>query len=119
MIVLIENRSVNRRIRINDREPWKIKLKSLYMHNFIFVFYVDTLFKGLTEPAPTQSKTIYLVDGGLTFNLPFPLLLRPEREVDLYLAFDFSSREADNSAPFKVIFLVFLMFCFNIYCNNY
>lgn len=74
-------------------------LLPLNIHKYPSV--LDTLFKGLTEPAPTHSKTIYLVDGGLTFNLPFPLLLRPERKVDLYLAFDFSSREADNSAPFK------------------
>lgn len=71
--------------------------------NQTFFSVTDTLFKGLTEPAPTNSKTIYLVDSGLTFNFPFPILLRPERKVDLYLAFDFSSREADNSAPFKVI----------------
>ncbi|KAG8200420.1 hypothetical protein JTE90_000503 [Oedothorax gibbosus] len=65
----------------------------------------DTLFKGLTEPAPTDSKTLYLVDGGLTFNLPFPLLLRPQRTVDLFLTFDFSSREADHTAPFKELLL--------------
>lgn len=76
--------------------------KNVLIELLIFSF-IDTLFKGLTEPAPTNSKTIYLVDSGLTFNFPFPILLRPERKVDLYLAFDFSSREADNSAPFKVI----------------
>ncbi|XP_035221148.1 cytosolic phospholipase A2-like isoform X3 [Stegodyphus dumicola] len=65
----------------------------------------NTLFKGLTEPAPTNSKTLYLVDGGLTFNLPFPLLLRPQRAVDIYISFDFSSREHDNSPPFKELLL--------------
>ncbi|GFY73750.1 cytosolic phospholipase A2 [Trichonephila inaurata madagascariensis] len=65
----------------------------------------NTLFKGLTEPAPTDSKTLYLVDGGLTFNLPFPLLLRPQRSVDLFLTFDFSSREADHTVPFKELLI--------------
>ncbi|XP_054709516.1 cytosolic phospholipase A2-like [Uloborus diversus] len=65
----------------------------------------DTLFKGLTEPASTNKKTLYLVDGGLNFNLPFPLLLRPQRTVDMYLTFDFSSRESDNKAPFKELLL--------------
>ncbi|XP_055934812.1 cytosolic phospholipase A2-like isoform X3 [Argiope bruennichi] len=65
----------------------------------------DMLFKGLTEPAPTDSKTLYLVDGGLTFNLPFPLLLRPQRSIDLFITFDFSSREADHTAPFKELLL--------------
>ncbi|KFM78133.1 Cytosolic phospholipase A2, partial [Stegodyphus mimosarum] len=65
----------------------------------------NTLFKGLTEPAPTNSKTLYLVDGGLTFNLPFPLLLRSQRAVDIYISFDFSSREHDNSPPFKELLL--------------
>ncbi|GIY89321.1 cytosolic phospholipase A2 [Caerostris darwini] len=65
----------------------------------------NTLFKGLTEPAPTDSKTLYLVDGGLTFNLPFPLLLRPQRSVDLFLTFDFSSREGDHTYPFKELLL--------------
>ncbi|XP_015931209.3 cytosolic phospholipase A2 isoform X1 [Parasteatoda tepidariorum] len=65
----------------------------------------DALFKGLTEPASTDSKTLYLVDGGLTFNLPFPLLIRSQRSVDIHITFDFSSREADHTAPFKELLL--------------
>ncbi|XP_067145479.1 cytosolic phospholipase A2-like [Centruroides vittatus] len=65
----------------------------------------DELFKGLKELIPTTTKTLYLVDGGLTFNFPFPLLQRPQRGVTFYLAFDFSSREDENIPCFKELLL--------------
>lgn len=43
-----------------------------------------------------------MVDSGLTFNLPYPLILRPQRGVDLIISFDFSARPGDSSPPFKV-----------------
>ncbi|XP_060585625.1 uncharacterized protein LOC132741473 [Ruditapes philippinarum] len=49
---------------------------------------------------PTDTEKMYLVDAGLAFNSPFPLILRPEREVDLILSFDFSARESDKADPF-------------------
>ena len=51
---------------------------------------------------PTTMKKLYVVDGGLTFNSPYPLVLRPQREVDLILSFDFSARPSDTALPFKV-----------------
>ncbi len=33
-------------------------------------------FKGYREVANTEEKKIYMVDSGLSFNLPFPILLR-------------------------------------------
>jgi len=57
---------------------------------------------GLYEPTNLEAKKLYLVDSGLTFNIPFPLLLRPQRAVDLYLSFDFSTRTDDEEPPFKV-----------------
>ena len=58
-------------------------------------------------PFPTLLR--YLVNSGLSFNLPFPLnsplkllLFRPERNVMLYLVFDYSSRLTDLTQPFKV-----------------
>jgi hypothetical protein len=33
-------------------------------------------FKGYREMANTEEKKIYIVDSGLSFNLPFPILLR-------------------------------------------
>ena len=47
-------------------------------------------------------KKLYVVDGGLTFNSPYPLLLRPQRQVDIILSFDFSARPTDDTPPFKV-----------------
>ena len=50
-----------------------------------------------------KDKRIYLVDSGLVFNSPYPLLLRPERDVDIYLSFDFSARDKEEEMPFQVI----------------
>ena len=50
----------------------------------------------------TDDKKIYLVDSGLSFNLPFPLVLRPQRGIELYITFDFSSRKSDSTPPFRV-----------------
>ena len=36
------------------------------------------------------------------FNSPYPLLLRPQRDVDIFLSFDFSARDKDEESPFKV-----------------
>ncbi|KAL9957155.1 hypothetical protein ACROYT_G038758 [Oculina patagonica] len=52
-----------------------------------------------------KSKRIYLVDSGLVFNSPYPLLLRPQRNVDIFLSFDFSAREKDNQMPFQELLL--------------
>lgn len=48
-----------------------------------------------------------MVDAGLTFNSPFPLVLRPQRAVDIILSFDFSARPGDQSPPFKVHVCIF------------
>ncbi|KAG8228651.1 hypothetical protein J437_LFUL008302 [Ladona fulva] len=62
-------------------------------------------FQGFHEAVEVQAKKLYLVDSGLTFNIPFPLLLRPQRAVDIYLTFDFSGRPSDFHEPFKEIIL--------------
>ena len=49
-----------------------------------------------------SARHIYLVDRGLVFNSPFPPLLRSERNVDIFLSFDFSMRERVLELPFKV-----------------
>lgn len=54
------------------------------------------------EPLDVKSKKIHVVDSGLTYNLPYPLILRPQRGVDLIISFDFSARPSDTSPPFKV-----------------
>ena len=60
-------------------------------------------FDGIFEMYPTHIKHIYMVDAGLTFNSPFPLVLRPQRGVDVILSFDFSARPSDSTPPFKVM----------------
>jgi len=59
-------------------------------------------FERIYEPLDVKSKKIHVVDSGLTFNLPYPLILRPQRGVDLIISFDFSARPSDSSPPFKV-----------------
>ncbi|OBS67866.1 hypothetical protein A6R68_03593, partial [Neotoma lepida] len=58
-------------------------------------------FERIYEPLDVKSKKIHVVDSGLTFNLPYPLILRPQRGVDLIISFDFSARPSDTSPPFK------------------
>lgn len=62
-------------------------------------------FDGIFEMHPTNVKHLYMVDAGLTFNSPFPVVLRPQREVDIILSFDFSARPSDSTPPFKELLL--------------
>lgn len=62
-------------------------------------------FERIYEPLDVRSKKIHVVDSGLTFNLPYPLILRPQRGVDLIISFDFSARPSDSSPPFKELLL--------------
>ncbi|KAM5149060.1 cytosolic phospholipase A2 isoform 2-T2 [Mantella aurantiaca] len=62
-------------------------------------------FEQIYEPLDVKSKKIHIVDSGLTFNLPHPLILRPQRGVDLIISFDFSARPSDSSPPFKELLL--------------
>lgn len=57
------------------------------------------------KPLDNKAKKLFIVDSGLAFNSPYPLLLRPQRAVDIYLSFDFSQRPTDNSQPFKELLL--------------
>ncbi|XP_055898257.1 cytosolic phospholipase A2-like isoform X4 [Biomphalaria glabrata] len=62
-------------------------------------------FGGIFDLHPTHVKKLYVVDSGLTFNSPYPVLLRPQREVDIILSFDFSARASDDTPPFKELLL--------------
>lgn len=69
----------------------------------LFFFFLDPdEFDRIYEPLDVKSKKIHVVDSGLTYNLPYPLILRPQRTVDLIISFDFSARPSDTSPPFKV-----------------
>ncbi|XP_015232132.1 PREDICTED: cytosolic phospholipase A2 [Cyprinodon variegatus] len=62
-------------------------------------------FDRIYEPLDVKSKKIHVVDSGLTYNLPYPLILRQQRGVDLIISFDFSARPSDSSPPFKELLL--------------
>ncbi|KAK5623403.1 Cytosolic phospholipase A2 [Crenichthys baileyi] len=62
-------------------------------------------FDRIYEPLDVKSKKIHVVDSGLTYNLPYPLILRPQRTTDLIISFDFSARPSDSSPPFKELLL--------------
>lgn len=68
----------------------------------LLVLTIVDPFSKIFEMYPTSIKKLYVVDGGLTFNSPYSLVLRPQREVDLILSFDFSARPSDTALPFKV-----------------
>ena len=53
------------------------------------------------EALPTDQQATYMVDAGLAFNSPYPLLLRGQRGVDIILSFDFSRRDKDDGPLFK------------------
>ena len=84
-------------------------LKSFQSYRFCswFIFtdnFEEEDFKDYLQCMKTDEKKIYLVDSGLSFNLPFPLTLRPKRGIELYITFDFSSRKSDSTPPFRVSF---------------
>jgi len=56
-------------------------------------------------PISAKKKKVFVVDAGLTFNSPYPAILRPQRTVDLIISFDFSARPTDNHQPFKELLL--------------
>ncbi|CAG5129542.1 unnamed protein product, partial [Candidula unifasciata] len=62
-------------------------------------------FGSIFDLHPTNIKKLYVVDSGLTFNSPYPVILRPQREVDIILSFDFSARPTDDTPPFKELLL--------------
>ncbi|CAL4068414.1 unnamed protein product [Meganyctiphanes norvegica] len=47
------------------------------------------------KPVSHESKKISVMDSGFAMNSPYPLLLRPQRGVDIFLSFDFSNRNED------------------------
>lgn len=53
---------------------------------------------GLEQSPMADVKKMALVDAGLAFNLPFPPLLEPEREIDIIIACDASQTIYDGGA---------------------
>lgn len=67
-----------------------------------YLQFLEHEFLKLHEPIEVRKKKVHLVDAGLTFNSPFPPMLRPQRAVDLIISFDFSKRPGEDVDPFKV-----------------
>lgn len=49
-----------------------------------------------------DKDNMMLLDAGLSFNSPYPLVLHPCRKVDLIISFDWSDRGKDENWPFGV-----------------
>ena len=90
---------------VNNKDGMIMMKIQYHFHEFYFPgFFLisDTDFRDFKESTKTHTKRIYLVDSGLSFNLPFPLTLRPQRGIELYITCDFSSRASDSTPPFRV-----------------
>ncbi|XP_068049531.1 cytosolic phospholipase A2 zeta isoform X1 [Anomalospiza imberbis] len=78
-------------------------MKGLYLHkDYVnikkFVTWRDTHLDAFPNQLTPMAESLYLVDGGFSINSPFPLVLQPERDVDVILSFNFSWE-----APFEVL----------------
>jgi len=81
---------------INDFKPFTHSFSTEYV-----IVVLGQFQKGL-DMMDTSEPYLCLVDAGLAFNSPYPIVLRPARNVDLILSFEFSDRHGDNNMPFKV-----------------
>lgn len=70
--------------------------------HYSYLCYLEYLSGTHLDAFPNQlspmEENLYLVDGGFSINSPFPLVLQPERDVDVILSFNFSWE-----APFEVL----------------
>ncbi|KAF4082450.1 hypothetical protein AMELA_G00151410 [Ameiurus melas] len=85
--------------------PFSDNLSQNYPEDEVDAVTDPNEFDRIYEPLDVKSKKIHIVDSGLTYNLPYPLILRPQRGVDLIISFDFSARPGDSSPPFKELLL--------------
>ncbi|XP_063226511.1 cytosolic phospholipase A2-like isoform X2 [Bacillus rossius redtenbacheri] len=65
----------------------------------------DEDFEGFYEPVCPDTRKLFVADSGLSFNLPYPPLLRPHRRVSLFLSFEFTNRPKDDASPFEELVL--------------
>ncbi|XP_048649711.1 cytosolic phospholipase A2 zeta isoform X2 [Marmota monax] len=63
-----------------------------------FMAWKDTHRDAFPNQLTPMQDCLSLVDGGFAINSPFPLILQPQRAVDLILSFDYSLE-----APFEVL----------------
>nr|DBA14111.1 TPA: hypothetical protein GDO54_005124 [Pyxicephalus adspersus] len=96
------------------QEFFKSRFTAGELYNFTRGLYLYKDYKGVREflawkgnhldAFPNQltpmEENLYLVDGGFSINSPFPLVLQPERDVDVILSFNYSWQ-----SPFEVLHL--------------
>uniref|UniRef100_A0A672TQG3 Phospholipase A2 n=1 Tax=Strigops habroptila TaxID=2489341 RepID=A0A672TQG3_STRHB len=78
-------------------------MQGLYLHrDYVnvkkFVAWRGTHLDAFPNQLTPMEENLYLVDGGFSINSPFPLVLQPERDVDVILSFNYSWE-----APFEVL----------------
>ncbi|VDH95995.1 Hypothetical predicted protein, partial [Mytilus galloprovincialis] len=90
----------------------KLRFRAAMVNNFLrkvsFYDRESCRLSGETNPLfekywKNDLAKLCLIDAGLAFNSPYPLLLRPGRDVDLILSFDFTDRKKDSNDPFKTL----------------
>uniref|UniRef100_W5NJ62 PLA2c domain-containing protein n=1 Tax=Lepisosteus oculatus TaxID=7918 RepID=W5NJ62_LEPOC len=62
--------------------------------NYNFLYGCDSLLSGEQPPSVSSlvnNKFFYLVDAGLAINSAYPLVLRPQRQVDVIISCDYSA----------------------------
>ncbi|XP_064652630.1 cytosolic phospholipase A2-like [Lineus longissimus] len=81
--------------------------RAALIHSFLknIKFDADAAINRSIETGVSHLKKLFLVDAGLSFNSPFPMVLREHRNVDLILSFDFSARESYDAPPFSELLL--------------
>ncbi|KAM7165264.1 cytosolic phospholipase A2 zeta-like isoform 2-T2 [Macrochelys suwanniensis] len=88
--------------RVTSGETFNF-MQGLYLHrdyvnNRNFVAWKGTHLDAFPNQLTPMEESLYLVDGGFSINSPFPLVLQPERDVDVILSFNYSW-----DAPFEVL----------------
>ncbi|XP_051476320.1 cytosolic phospholipase A2 zeta isoform X5 [Apus apus] len=78
-------------------------MHGLYLHkDYVnikkFVAWRGTHLDAFPNQLTPMEESLYLVDGGFSINSAFPLVLQPERDVDVILSFNYSWEE-----PFEVL----------------
>ncbi|XP_015207829.2 cytosolic phospholipase A2 gamma-like [Lepisosteus oculatus] len=73
---------------LNVLESWQ------WGTNYNFLYGCDSLLSGEQPPSVSSlvnNKFFYLVDAGLAINSAYPLVLRPQRQVDVIISCDYSA----------------------------
>uniref|UniRef100_A0A452GNW3 Phospholipase A2 n=1 Tax=Gopherus agassizii TaxID=38772 RepID=A0A452GNW3_9SAUR len=88
--------------RVTSGETFNF-MQGLYLHrNYVnnrhFVAWKGTHLDAFPNQLTPMEDSLYLVDGGFSINSPFPVVLQPERDVDVILSFNYSW-----DAPFEVL----------------